>query len=107
MIGFEIFFILLVVGLVSNYLLALRYLKGLRGEVTLIKDINLILCSIVWGTPIIIFMYLIFNEIRMEDKANKYRLIISEVIILVLHVVLIFLLFYFKVINLDELNTSN
>ena len=107
MIGFEIFFILLVVGLVSNYLLALRYLKGLRGEVTLIKDINLILCSIVWGTLIIIFMYLIFNEIRMEDKANKYRLIISEIIILILQVVLIFLLFYFKVINLDELNTSN
>lgn len=101
--GLEIFFLSFMIGLVTNYILALKYLKKLRGEIeSKYTDLTLILTSIIWGTPIILFMYCVFSEFRIEDAANKRRLLISEIIILVIQIIIVFLLAYFGLLTVGE-----
>ena len=99
--GLDIFFVSFIIGLVSNYILDLKYLKYLRGESnSKITDSAVILTSIIWGTPVILFMYCIFREIRFEDAAHKRRLLISCLIILALQIVAVVLLCYFDLLTL-------
>lgn len=106
MIGFDAVFLSMILGFLVNYFLGLNYLKGLRGEKKESKDTTLILCSIVWGSLIYLIMYAIFSEIRNEDKINKYRFLISQIVILVCEVVLLILLIYFNVITFEPLFIS-
>lgn len=103
--GLEIFFLSFVLGFMSTYIVALKYLRFLRGELkNPITDVALILTSIVWGSPIVLFMYCVFSEIRIEDAAKKRRLLISEIIILVVQIVAIVLLAYFGLLMIGEYN---
>ena len=106
MIPFEWLFLSFIVGLVTNYLLALQYLKGLRGASKGISDWWLIACSIVWGTPILLFMYALFPEIRMEDMAHSRRLLISEIVLLLLQIALVLTLSFLGVISYDLPSSS-
>lgn len=103
--GLEIFFLSFIIGFVSNYILALKYLRFLRGETqTKYTDITLILTSIIWGTPIILFMYCIFPEIRIEDAGKNRRLLISEIIILIIQIVAVVLLGCFGLLTIGNYN---
>ena len=103
--GLEIFFLSFIIGFVSNYILTLKYLRFLRGETqTKYTDITLILTSIIWGTPIILFMYCIFPEIRIEDASKNRRLLISEIIILIIQIVTVVLLGCFGLLTIGNYN---
>lgn len=101
--GLEIFFLSFVLGFISTYIVALKYLRFLRGELkNPITDIALILTSIIWGSPIVLFMYCVFPEFRIEDSTKKRRLLISEIVILILQIVAIILLAYFGLLTIGE-----
>ncbi len=80
------------IGIVTNYILGLKYLRGLRGELKEMKDTVLILCGIFWGAPVYLLMYAIFKEIRDKDFENNRRLLISQIIILVVEVIILIVL---------------
>lgn len=107
MSGLEIFFLSFIIGFVSNYILDLKYLKYLRGETSVkYNDIAVILTSIIWGSPVVLFMYAIFSEIRIEDASHSHRLLISEIIILIIQIVAVVLLAVFNLLTLPETNNS-
>lgn len=107
MSGLEIFFLSFILGFVSNYILDLKYLKYLRGETSVkYNDIAVILTSIIWGSPVVLFMYAIFSEIRIEDASHSYRLLIFEIIILIIQIVAVVLLAVFNLLTLPETNNS-
>ena len=103
MYGFYVLMTLIVLGWITTYGTGISYLKKLRGEKaeSKINDITVITTSILFGSLINLLLYCLFNEIRLEDSTNKHRFLISSIILLCLHVLLIFLLFYFKVIKVD------
>lgn len=101
--GLEIFFLSFVLGFISTYIVALKYLRFLRGELkNPITDIALILTSIIWGSPIVLFMYYVFPEFRIEDSIKKRRLLISEIVILILQIFAVILLAYFGLLTIGE-----
>lgn len=107
MSGLEIFFLSFILGFVSNYILCLKYLKYLRGETSVkYNDIAVILTSIIWGSPVVLFMYAIFSEIRIEDASHNHRLLISEIIILIIQIVIVILLGVFGFLTLPKTNDS-
>lgn len=103
MYGFYVLMTLIVLGWITTYGAGISYLKKLRGEKTesKINDITVIVTSILFGSLINLLLYCLFDEIRLEDSTNKNRFLISSIVLLCLHVLLIFLLFYFKVIQVD------
>ena len=103
MYGFYVLMTLIVLGWITRYGAGISYLKKLRGEKTesKINDITVIVTSILFGSLINLLLYCLFDEIRLEDSTNKNRFLISSIVLLCLHILLIFLLFYFKVIQVD------
>ncbi|MCI6788378.1 MAG: hypothetical protein MR606_00750 [Mollicutes bacterium] len=103
MYGFYVLMTLIVLGWITTYGAGISYLKKLRGEKTesKINDITVIVTSILFGSLINLLLYCLFDEIRLEDSTNKNRFLISSIVLLCLHILLIFLLFYFKVIQVD------
>ena len=97
------FFSLLVICLLGTYLLSIQYLRYLRKERKReVRDIDCILTSILFGAPVLLVMELAFYEIRYEDGAHKYRMLISSIILTIIQITAIVLLFYFGVIKLDS-----
>ena len=97
------FFSLLVICLLGTYLLSIQYLRYLRKERKReVRDIDCILTSILFGAPVLLVMELAFYEIRFEDGAHKYRMLISSIILTIIQITAIVLLFYFGVIKLDS-----
>lgn len=103
MIQFEWVFISFIIGFVTNYLLSLKYLKGLRGESKAISDITIIITSLIWGSLINLIMYIVFDEFKNEDKIHNHRFLISEIIITVVEISLVVILSLFKVITYPSL----
>lgn len=96
-----LFFTLLLFCLLATYLCSIQYIKYLRKESTRkIRDIDLILVSILFGGPVLVAMWCAFSEIRDEDLVQKHRLIISAIIISIVQIIIIVLLFVFNVIKL-------
>lgn len=91
------------IGIVTNYILGLKYLRGLRGELKEMKDTVLIPCGIFWGAPVYLLMYAIFKEIRDKDFENNRRLLISQIIILVVEVIILIVLGVLGYLKLPDL----
>lgn len=102
----EIIFISFALGIVTNYVLAIKYLRGLRGELQEMKDTVLIPCGILWGSIVYILFFFIFKEVRYKDMENKYRLIISQSIFLALQIILVIVLGVLGYLKLPT-NTPN
>ncbi len=101
--GLEIFFLSFIIGFISTYIVALKYLRYLRGELkNPINDIALILTSLIWGSPIVLIMYCLFSEFRIEDSVHNHRLLISEIVILIIQIVAVVLLAYFGLLTLPD-----
>lgn len=93
------------IGTVTNYILGLKYLRGLRGELKEMKDTVLIPCGIFWGAPVYLLMYAIFKEIRDKDFENNRRLLISQIIILVVEIIILVVLGVLGYLKLPEFIT--
>ena len=104
MTGFYILMTLIVLGWLSTYGAGIAYLKSLRGDIKKkISDVSVLTTSILFGSLISLFLYALFEEIRLEDLTKKHRYLIVSVGLLIIHVLIILLLFYFKVVTLDFL----
>ncbi len=90
------------IGVVTNYILGLKYLRGLRGEIKEMKDTVLIPCGIFRGAPVYLFMYAVFREIRDKDFENNRRLLISQIIILVIQITALVVLGVLGYLKLPE-----
>lgn len=110
MISIYIFFSAILICLLGTYMIEIKYLRYIRGErKTKVRDIDVILVSILFGAPVVLVMELCFKEIRIEDSVHKYRMLISSIILSIIQIVVIVLLFYFGVIQLagnEEVATS-
>lgn len=110
MISIYIFFSAILICLLGTYMIEIKYLRYIRGErKTKVRDIDVILVSILFGAPVVLVMELCFKEIRIEDSVHKYRMLISSIILSMIQIVVIVLLFYFGVIQLagnEEVATS-
>lgn len=96
-----IFFTIMLFCLLGTYLCSIQYIKYLRKEISRkIRDIDLILVSILFGGPVLFAMWCAFDEIRTEDKFNHYRVLISSIVLSVIQITIIVLLFVFGVIQL-------
>ena len=84
-------------GFITSYLVDINYLKKLRNNNKNFPRIEVILANIFFGGPILILFY-IFEEFRAEDKLNRRSFLISGIILSILQVVLVYLLFHFKLI---------
>ena len=95
------FFTLIVICFLGTYLLEIQYIRYLRKERNKkIRDIDVILVSILFGGPVSFVMWCAFDEIRTEDKFNHYRMLISSIVLSIIQIVIVILLFYFGLIKL-------
>ncbi|MFA5486233.1 MAG: hypothetical protein WC275_04065 [Bacilli bacterium] len=94
----SLFFLLFVIGFITNYFVNVNYLKKLREGVTNYKDIEVIFTAIFFGGPVLL-LFLMFEEIRAHDKNNRHLRLISGVIITILQIIGIYLLFHFGLIK--------
>lgn len=89
---------------IVNYMTALKYLKGLRGEIpSKFKQRHIIALCSVFGGPVLLITYMFF-EIRLEDAKHHYSYIICGVLFTILQITLIVLLVYYGVIPLEPSN---
>lgn len=95
------FFTLILICLLGTYLIEIQYIRYLRKERNkVIRDIDVILVSILFGAPVSFVMWCAFDEIRTEDKFNKHRMLISSVLLSIIQITIVILLFYFGIIKL-------
>lgn len=93
-----LFFLLFVIGFVTNYFVNINYLKKHREGVTNYKDFEVILTAIFFGGPILLLFY-IFPEIRTLDKEKRYLRLISGLLITILQIIGVCLLFHYGLIK--------
>ena len=102
-----LFFTLMVFCLLATYLCSITYVKYLRDNTKKkIRDIDLILVSILFGGPVVFVMWCAFPEIRDEDMVHHHRVLISSIIISLIQITIIVLLFVFGVIELAPQNNE-
>jgi len=97
MIKIEILFVIIIVGFVTSYLVDMAYLKKLRNNEKNFPIWEVILVNLFFGGPILLLFY-IFDDFRLEDQINKYAFLMSGIILTVVQILIVFLLFQFKLI---------
>ncbi|MDD2398935.1 MAG: hypothetical protein PHQ38_04860 [Bacilli bacterium] len=95
----EFLFIIIIIGFVASYLVDINYLKKLRNNEKNFAIWEVILANVFFGGPILLFFY-IFDDFRHEDRLNKYVFLISGLALTAGQILLIVLLFRFKLIIL-------
>lgn len=100
---FATFLLIAGLGVIATYITGIQYLKSLRNQIkNKVSSLALILTSLIFGGPIVLFLYCMFSEIRNQDKlVEKNRMLISEIVISIVQITLIVLLFVFKVVTID------
>lgn len=100
---FATFLLIAGLGVIATYITGIQYLKSLRNQIkNKVSSLALILTSLIFGGPIVLFLYCMFSEIRNQDKlVEKNRMLISEIVISIAQIILIVLLFVFKVVTID------
>lgn len=100
---FATFLLIAGLGVIATYITGIQYLKSLRNQIkNKVSSLALILTSLIFGGPIVLFLYCMFSEIRNQDKlVEKNRMLISEIVISIAQITLIVLLFVFKVVTID------
>lgn len=96
---------ILLICLLGSYSIMVKYIRYLRKErEQVVKDIDVILVSILYGAPVILIMELTFKEVRIEDQSKKYRMLISSIILSIIQIVSIVLLIHYGIIELASNN---
>jgi len=90
--------VVIVAGMLVSYLTDLNYLKNLRSQKEGIKPIELCLCNIFFGGPVLL-LFQIFDDFRLDDQVNKRIFLIAGIILTVIQLLLVILLFYFRLIT--------
>ena len=100
---FATFLLIAGLGVIATYITGIQYLKSLRNQIkNKVSSLALILTSLIFGGPIVLFLYCMFSEIRNQDKlVEKNRMLTSEIVISIAQIILIVLLFVFKVVTID------
>lgn len=95
-----ILILIIVLGFIGTYAIGVGYIKTLRGEQTKrkTKDTDVMLMSLILGAPMMLILYAMCSDIRLEDKVHNYRFLIVGIMNTVVEILVIFLLFYFDVI---------
>ena len=95
-----ILILIIVLGFIGTYAIGVGYIKTLRGEQTKrkTKDTDVMLMSLILGAPMMLILYAMCSDIRLEDKVHNYRFLIVGIVRTVVEILGIFLLFYFDVI---------
>lgn len=91
-------YLIALIGFLYGTLGGIAYVKGVRGGGRSLPWYELVLTSILLGGPGILLVYLLSKEVRTEDRIHKRAVLISAIVSLLLEVLIIVLLSYFKVI---------
>lgn len=93
------------IGFLTSHLIGIRYLKTLRGLInkhpTTVYEF--IATATLLGGPVLLMHYALFEEDRKADQTalRSNILLISGIVITIIQIIIVALLFYFKVINFD------
>ena len=84
----------------------ISYVKGIRDEGKKFSLNELIFTGIL-GAAGVLLVYCFSKEIRQDDKLAHRKVLWLNILFLSIHIVIIFLLFYFKVIDSSTSDTSS
>ncbi len=93
--GGYIFYSVFVLGVFMTYLAGIRYVDGLRGKKEPTSDWVLIGTGLFFGGIVILILYALSKEIRLEDMTRHRRLLIFGVAFTFLQILLAVLLTVF------------
>ena len=91
-------FLILLLGFLTGVIGSISYLKGLRGDGKRYPYYELILAGIPFGSLGVLLVLVLAKEIRDEDATHHHLILLSNLILLSLQIVAVFLLCYFKII---------
>lgn len=105
-IPFYIFVIVFIFGMILSYMTCVAFIKGKRGNAKELSKYYIFYMSFLFGSPMALFMYFLFPEIK-DDDCSDHKLLILLLVLLVIHIIVIFLLFYFKVFVWESSSNDN
>ncbi len=95
-------------GTLFTYLLAVRYIKSLRGEnKEKLTDWELLLAGLMLASPVLLIVWAVVPDIRKADQENHYRLLIGSIVLLLIQFTITFLLVYFKYLDFASIYSSS
>ena len=105
--GGYIFYTVFVLGVFMTYLAGIRYIDGLRGKKDPSSDWVLIGTGLFFGGIVILILYALSSEIRLEDATKHRRLLVFGIVFTVLQVLLAVLLTVFGYLDFGSLTTGD
>lgn len=105
--GGYIFYSVFVLGVFMTYLAGLRYVDGLRGKKEPTSDWVLIGTGLFFGGIVILILYALSRDIRLEDQVHHRRLLIFGIVFTCLQILLAVLLTVFGYLDFGSAPTSD
>jgi hypothetical protein len=93
--NFYILVVIIIFGLLINYLIMVSHIRKLRNNGEGFKKGEILASAIFFGGPVLL-LYNIYSDVRLDDE--KHYFLIFGIVYTILQALLVFLLIYFRVI---------
>lgn len=101
-----IFYTIFILGIFMTYMVGLRYVDGVRGKKEPLSDWTLIGTGLFFGGIVILILYAMSGELRLQDSVNHRRLLIFGIVFTVIQILLAVLLTVFGYLDFDMSSAS-
>ena len=92
-------FLIVLLGFLSGIMVSFAFVKGVRGDGKSISWSELVISACILGGPGILLAYSLSKEIQLEDKNHKRAILLAAIASMVVEILIVFLLSYFKIIS--------